>query len=305
MSPEAVRFVIDRYAKELDCLACAPGLGGAMAVGALDPDGIPPHCCRLWYGDPVKTEVPPEQRRHVLEMFPKMRAFLDQGRVEKCMRWLGFVQGWLWAIGRYQVPDLAEHNREAAKRFPGQSLLARLGRLLPTMLDSLPWGAYKGVLLQDGTIKAAIREAERSFPPAPLACPYGTEHCELPELPCEKCQDCPTCKTHRAGRYHCEGGARRAARNFFIQEAAARATWPVRPGFKMAEAGVVPLKDGVRFAGMDVLVDPALRPDQVAFAHVRRDGTGGYDVVEVLTVLEPDEELGNFLVRAEAMLRRR
>lgn len=171
MSPEAVRAVLDRYARELDCPACAPGLGGAMAVGALDPDDVPPHRCRLYYrAGPSYMEVPveanPAQREHVLTMLPRMRVFIEQGRIEKTMRWLGFVQGWLWAIGRYSVEELADHNREASERFPdlpteARTLLRRLGELLPTMLETLPWGAFKSALLQDGSIKAAVASAAK------------------------------------------------------------------------------------------------------------------------------------------------
>lgn len=125
MTPAAVRHVLDRYERELSCSACAAGAG--QWVG---------HDCRLRYpteaaggpcirgmrvwqtNQPGYVEVPKAQRDHVLGMLPKVRAFLDEGRVEKAMRWLGFVQGWLWAIGRYTVPELADHNREASERFP-------------------------------------------------------------------------------------------------------------------------------------------------------------------------------------------
>jgi hypothetical protein len=29
-----------------ECLACTPGLGHAMAAGAVDPDAVPRHTCR-------------------------------------------------------------------------------------------------------------------------------------------------------------------------------------------------------------------------------------------------------------------
>jgi hypothetical protein len=32
-------------------------------------------------------------RRHVMAMIPKMYIFLDEGRLEKCLRWVGFVWG--------------------------------------------------------------------------------------------------------------------------------------------------------------------------------------------------------------------
>jgi len=37
--------------------------------------------------------------------------FLDEGHAEKSMRWLGFIQGVLWARGMYTLDDLKNHNR--------------------------------------------------------------------------------------------------------------------------------------------------------------------------------------------------
>lgn len=38
-------------------------------------------------------------------------SFLPQGRREKAMRWLGFVQGVLFARGDFTVAELADHSR--------------------------------------------------------------------------------------------------------------------------------------------------------------------------------------------------
>jgi len=51
---------------------------------------------------------------HVLSMIPKMREFLRQGRREKVMRWLGFIQGILWMMGDYNLRELMDHNRPDA-----------------------------------------------------------------------------------------------------------------------------------------------------------------------------------------------
>jgi hypothetical protein len=37
--------------------------------------------------------------------------FVDEGRIEKAMRWLGFLQGVLWARGFYSLDDLKNHSR--------------------------------------------------------------------------------------------------------------------------------------------------------------------------------------------------
>ena len=42
-----------------------------------------------------------------------------------------------------------------------QQRLIRVGALLPKILETLPWSAYKGALMEDGDIKAAI-DAARS-----------------------------------------------------------------------------------------------------------------------------------------------
>jgi len=49
--------------------------------------------------------------RHVLSMIPEMKVFLAKHRREKFMRWLGFIQGSLWALGVYSLEDLKNHNR--------------------------------------------------------------------------------------------------------------------------------------------------------------------------------------------------
>lgn len=36
---------------------------------------------------------------------------VDDGQVEKAMRWLGFLQGILWSIGLFTLSELKEHCR--------------------------------------------------------------------------------------------------------------------------------------------------------------------------------------------------
>ncbi len=49
--------------------------------------------------------------KHMQTMVPKATAFFEGGRREKGFRWLGFIQGALWAEGIYSIEDLKEHNR--------------------------------------------------------------------------------------------------------------------------------------------------------------------------------------------------
>lgn len=52
-----------------------------------------------------------EKLTHLLEMIPKMKKFLEEGRREKTFRWLGFIQGTLYAYGIYTIDEMANHSR--------------------------------------------------------------------------------------------------------------------------------------------------------------------------------------------------
>jgi hypothetical protein len=48
---------------------------------------------------------------HCLWAVGQVREFLKDGRREKAMRWLGFLQGALWSEGLFSISSLADHNR--------------------------------------------------------------------------------------------------------------------------------------------------------------------------------------------------
>jgi len=48
---------------------------------------------------------------HCHGMLDDMEAFLQDARMEKVYRWLGFIQGCLWRAGVYTVEEMANHNR--------------------------------------------------------------------------------------------------------------------------------------------------------------------------------------------------
>ena len=48
---------------------------------------------------------------HCHGMLDKMIDFVHEGRMEKTFRWLGFIQGVLWANRVYTLTDLKNHNR--------------------------------------------------------------------------------------------------------------------------------------------------------------------------------------------------
>src|SRR3989344_4607245 len=47
---------------------------------------------------------------HCHGMLDKMEEFVRDKRIEKVMRWLGFVQGVLWVQGVYTLENLKSHN---------------------------------------------------------------------------------------------------------------------------------------------------------------------------------------------------
>lgn len=57
----------------------------------------------------------PQDRRqklmHVAGLIDATEKLLDEGRLEKAFRWLGFIQGSLWVYGFYEIRDLKNHNR--------------------------------------------------------------------------------------------------------------------------------------------------------------------------------------------------
>ncbi len=47
---------------------------------------------------------------HVLWMCVEAQKFVNEGRMEKAMRWLGFIQGALWARSYSSIEDLKVDN---------------------------------------------------------------------------------------------------------------------------------------------------------------------------------------------------
>lgn len=59
--------------------------------------------------------VPVHSRNELLEhchaMLDEMETFLIEGRREKVLRWLGFIQGTLCSLGVYSLDELKNHSR--------------------------------------------------------------------------------------------------------------------------------------------------------------------------------------------------
>jgi hypothetical protein len=48
--------------------------------------------------------------RHCHSMLIEMEGFVNEGQMEKVFRWLGFIQGVLWAMKWYKISELRLHN---------------------------------------------------------------------------------------------------------------------------------------------------------------------------------------------------
>ena len=61
--------------------------------------------------------APNAKLQHVLNMLVTTWDFVCEDRREKAFRWLGFIQGVLWAEGIYSIDELRDHNRPADEPF--------------------------------------------------------------------------------------------------------------------------------------------------------------------------------------------
>lgn len=86
----------------------------------MDRDDFRRSCARMWLllrergGNPWPIERG-ARLEHAAWMIAQAIDFYDAGRVEKAMRWLGFAQGCVWALGLAEIDELKEANRPMAK----------------------------------------------------------------------------------------------------------------------------------------------------------------------------------------------
>lgn len=61
----------------------------------------------------LPTEIPSREGmwRHLGWMMDETRVLVKDGRREKAMRWLGFIQGVIWATGMATIDDLKAMNK--------------------------------------------------------------------------------------------------------------------------------------------------------------------------------------------------
>ncbi len=52
-----------------------------------------------------------EALKHIVWMCQETKNLVRGGETERAFRWLGFIQGVLWARGLYTINEMKEHNR--------------------------------------------------------------------------------------------------------------------------------------------------------------------------------------------------
>lgn len=95
MTPDKVRDVLHYYETLLSTL-CDMSYEG--------PEQIEPQRRVVLNSDR------PIMRRHLLWMTAEADKFVAEGRTGKAFRWLGFIQGALWAMGAFSIESLRIHN---------------------------------------------------------------------------------------------------------------------------------------------------------------------------------------------------
>jgi hypothetical protein len=60
---------------------------------------------------PTSTESWVAVACHLLHVAGRIEEFINQGDIEKAMRWLGFLQGSLWVLGIQTIDQMRDANR--------------------------------------------------------------------------------------------------------------------------------------------------------------------------------------------------
>lgn len=76
----------------------------ALRKGWLQPKSVR-------YDSESVRPAPVDAVAHATWMISQTLQFLDEGKIDKAMRWLGFIQGVLWTTGRCTIEELKEMNR--------------------------------------------------------------------------------------------------------------------------------------------------------------------------------------------------
>ena len=68
------------------------------------------NACKKYEKDLKELYTDPDLH-HMEWMTTQVPQFIKDGRKEKANRWLGFIQGALWAKRIYTIDEMKEHNR--------------------------------------------------------------------------------------------------------------------------------------------------------------------------------------------------
>lgn len=63
------------------------------------------------------AEHPSDRKRHLLWMLEEIPSLLQRDNREKAMRWFGFVQGGMWALGLRTIEDMKRDNMPSDATF--------------------------------------------------------------------------------------------------------------------------------------------------------------------------------------------
>jgi hypothetical protein len=83
------------------------GLVSGMALKGFGPHRLVDELARSTVHDLTNRDA----KRHLKFMAHEILKFLEEGRREKAMRWLGFMQGVAWARGDLTLEEVKELNK--------------------------------------------------------------------------------------------------------------------------------------------------------------------------------------------------
>ncbi len=99
MTPEKVKSVFQNYRENI--------CGYALLSAPIEPKQLNSDLYECFNVDPIS------HLQHVLWMCIEAQSLVDQGRIEKAMRWLGFVQGFMWALDLRTLESLKNDSKPA------------------------------------------------------------------------------------------------------------------------------------------------------------------------------------------------
>lgn len=118
-----------------------------------------------------------EPLEHVLWCCDQGCAFVDEDKVDKAMRWLGFVQGALWSGGIYRIEDLVLHSKYGVLGKPHYVALDTnvLGVVLYFDPGDMDEGEIQCMKEAYERRLGDLERAEKEVPPASSGCDWWKE----------------------------------------------------------------------------------------------------------------------------------